>query len=323
MSSPNPGPPPDVVDFEHQCGAESQRRERSVAQIAGKQWGVISRAQMERLGFTRRAIARRLQSGRLHELHRGVYAVGHRRLSIRGHWLAAVLACGDSACLSHRPAASLHELRPIPSGPVDVTVECNGRRRQSRLRVHKTARFHPDDRAFRHGIPVTSLARTLLDLAEVVPANQLRRALQQAQRLEIFDLGAMSKLCERSRGRHGLKPLRAALLEFTGPPPITRSEFEEMFVDFAATFEIKPRPVMNAIVLGEEVDALWREQRLIVELDSRSFHDNPAAFETDRARDMLLQVAGYRVLRITYRRLVERPEEVADAIRALLRGPRA
>jgi very-short-patch-repair endonuclease len=178
--------------------------------------------------------------------------------------------------------------------------------------------MHPDNATVLDGIPVTSLARTLLDVAEVEPPNQLRRALQQAERLQIFDLGAMRRVCDRSQGRRGLKPLLAQLEEHAGPPPITRSEFEEMFIDFVQEFSFE-RPVMNVIVLGEEVDALWREQRLIVELDSRSFHDNPTAFEVDRARDMRLQVAGYRVLRITYRRLAEHPVEVAAAIGALVR----
>jgi very-short-patch-repair endonuclease len=309
--------PSDLTDFLHDSHEQHRSRDRALAEIAGKQHGVISRAQLEALGFGRGTIDHRRVMSRLHTVHRGVYAVGHERLTGRGRWMAAVLACGHGAVLSHRPGGGLWGIVRSESALIHVTVPRRKLHSRRGIRVHAVRSRHPDDVTVRDGIPVTSLARTLLDMAETEPPNQLRRALDQAERLQVLDLFALTSLCARSRGHRGLKPLRAQLEERAGPPPITRSEFEEMFIDFVHEFDLE-RPVMNVSVLGYEVDALWRQHRLIIELDSRSFHDNPAAFEEDRARDMRLQVAGYRVLRITYRRLLDHPEAVAAAIRALL-----
>jgi hypothetical protein len=174
-----------------------------------------------------------------------------------------------------------------------------------------------EDVGVMEGIPVTSFARTLLDLAEVVRPSELERAFEEAERLRILDVVAIERLLARSRGRRGAKPLGRLVREYAGEPPPTRSEFERLFVDFCDDHGI-PRPCVNSVVEGYEVDAAWVEQQLLVELDSRGFHDNATAFETDRVRDAVLQLAGYRVIRVTWRRLRCEPEAVAGLLRTAL-----
>jgi Protein of unknown function (DUF559) len=169
----------------------------------------------------------------------------------------------------------------------------------------------------RDGIPVTTVGRTLLDLAEVVSPIQLRRAFEEADRLELIDIRAIEQLLDRSRGRRGLKPLAALLATHRGPAPPIRSELERLFLDLCHRADLPP-PTVNAHVEGLEVDALWPEQRLIVELDGYAFHRTRASFEHDRTRDATLQLAGYRVLRVTHRRLEAEPAAVAGTVRSLL-----
>jgi hypothetical protein len=164
---------------------------------------------------------------------------------------------------------------------------------------------------------VTSVPRTLLDLAEVLPPRELISPIEEAERRGLFDLRAIHALLDRSHGRHGLRPLRAALEEMNDEPPQTRSDFELDFVRFCADHGL-PRPGINVKVEGFEVDALWRERKLIVELDSYGFHRSRRAFESDRERDAALQLADYRVVRITWRRFTRHGAEVAGTIRTLL-----
>ena len=231
--------------------------------------------------------------------------------------MAAVLACGDGALLSHRCAAALWGLLPIRGGRIHVTVDASGRSGRPGLAVH-CARIRLEDRATRERIPVTSVARTLFDLAEVVDPGVLRRAFEAAERLRLLDLRAFDSLCEHRRGRHGLRPM-LDLLPGLRPAPETRSELERRFLAFCRDARL-PQPAVNVIVAGYEVDALWSDRRLVVELDSYEFHRTRAAFERDRARDAALQLAGYRVLRLTARRLEEEAEAAAEGIRSLLAG---
>jgi very-short-patch-repair endonuclease len=170
---------------------------------------------------------------------------------------------------------------------------------------------------------VTSVARTLLDLAEVLSARRLLRVLEEAERLRLFDLDAIDRLAGRSHGRRGLGELRLALAGMDDEPPPTRSELERRFLELCRAEHLPP-PAVNAWLAGFEVDALWPEQRLVVELDGYAFHGARAAFERDRVRDAAIQLAGYRVLRVTHRRLAAEPGAVAEAVRALLdAAPRA
>lgn len=228
--------------------------------------------------------------------------------------MAAVLAAGSGALLSHRSAAAAWDLRRSSSGLVEVTAPNRGQHHLDGVVVHQTRGFHAEDTAQMDGIPVTSPARTLLDTAEMVPPREAVRMLEQAERLGLFDPGAIERLVERSRGRRGLKPLAAAMAEIEGEPPRVNSDWERDLLDFSDDHDL-PRPDLNVIVEGYEVDALWREWKLIVELDSWGHHRSRRAFEEDRWRDAALQLADYIVLRITWRRFEEQPAEVARLIR--------
>ena len=229
--------------------------------------------------------------------------------------MAAALACGESALLSHASAAQLWGLLSSSTHRIDVTT---GRPPEGHpgIVLHRSRRIHAEDRASPEGIPVTSVARTLLDLAETVPRRRLDRALEQSERLGLFDLRAVERLIARSRGRHGLRPLTAALRDYR-PPAFTRSELERRFLQLCADAGL-PRPAANLFIAGAEVDMSWPDHRLAVELDGHDSHRTRAAFERDRVRDAALQLAGYRVLRVTHRRLEAEPTEVIGALLRLL-----
>lgn len=300
-----------------------QSRERQLAALAARQHGVVDRGQLIALGLTTGAIERRLRCRRLVPLHRGVYAVGHGRLSRRGTWMAAVLACGEGrrsrgeakpALLSHHSAAALWGLiRPVAS-PVDVTSP-RGRPGRKGIRLHR-GRIHPEDRKLRDLIPVTSVARTLFDFAEAADRRSLERAFEEAERLRLLDLTALERVCARGPGRRAQRPIRD-LLSRERSTGVLRSPLESDFGSFCREHGL-PSPATNAYVLGLEVDAVWPVARLVVELDGFAYHGHRAAFERDRKRDAALQVAGYRVLRLTHRRIASEPAAVAAELRRLL-----
>jgi hypothetical protein len=288
-----------------------------MARLADRQHGVVSFGQLRALGFGADAIQHRVANGALHRVHQGVYAAGHGRISREGRWLAAVLACGPTALLSHRDAAALWGLtRPGSHAGTDVTTARRCRRRPG-IVLHRSRGVHPEDRATSDGIPVTGVARTLLDLAEAVRPWRLGRAIEEAERRGLFDLRAVERLIARSRGRHGLKPLAAVLGEYRPVPAFTRSEFERRFIELCRKAGL-PEPAANLWLAGGEADMSWPDRRLVVELDTAAHHQTQVAFERDRARDAALQLAGYRVLRVTDRRLAGAPEQVVRAVRALL-----
>ena len=289
----------------------------ALAALAARQHGVVAHWQLMQAGLGRQAVKHRVRTGRLHRVQFGVYAVGHAALTWYGRCMAAVLSYGPGAVLSHRTAAALWEIRRSSSPIVEVTVAERGRHARGGIRLHRVRGLHADDRAVHEGIPVTSVARTLLDFAEVAPPRELERAVEEAERRRIFDLREIEGLCERSPGRRGCPRLARVLAAHSGPPPRTRSELERDFLDLTRDAAL-PQPLVNGEVVDLEVDFVWHEQRLAVELDSREFHLTPAAFERDRMRDAALQLTGYRVVRITHRRLANEPAEVAEVLRSLL-----
>jgi len=173
------------------------------------------------------------------------------------------------------------------------------------------------DATLRDGIPVTTVERTILDLAELVDTRTLHRVFEEAERLRLVDMQAIGRVYERNRGRHGLRPLRHLITSSRLPEPAARSELERRFLDLCDEAGL-PRPAVNVLVAGFEVDALWPAERLVVELDGHEFHRTRAAFERDRARDAALAVAGYTVVRVTYRRLLAEPAQIAGELRTLL-----
>jgi hypothetical protein len=250
-------------------------------------------------------------------MHAGVYAVGHTRLTQRGRWMATVLACGEGALLSHRSAAELWNFGAYPDIRLDVTVPDRSGRRRPGIAVHRPRFLSDEERAEVDGIPVTTPDRTILDLASVIGASRLERAFEEADRLGLLNALALAALCSRTPRRRGVRRLRVLLANHYGPSPETRSTLEHRFFRLCLQAGL-PRPAVNVPVCDYEVDALWAAKRLVVELDGYAFHRGRQEFELDRRRDAVLQLAGYRVLRVTHRRLAQEPRAVVETIRRLL-----
>jgi REase_MTES_1575/Transcriptional regulator, AbiEi antitoxin len=300
---------------------EVRAREREIARLADGQHGVVGRVQLLSLGFSARAIDRRLERGRLHAVHRGVYAVGHRLVTPKAVWMAGVLAGGPGAVLSHQTAAALWDLLRSAGAP-HVTVPGRAGQRLG-LRVH-CGRFERDEITIRDAIPTTTVARTLLDLAAAVPVHRLEWAIAEAERRRLADSPSLPDLLARYPGRRGIAALRAILADRRLGLDVPRSELEARFVAFLDRHGL-PRPERNGhLSVGGrtfEIDCLWKEARLAVELDSREWHSDRDAFEADRARDRALVAGGWRPIRVTWRHLHRAPERLANELRAALARP--
>lgn len=270
----------------------------AIAELAARQYGVVSRVQLLEIGVTRRAIARRIEAKRLHVLYRGVYAVGHTRLAREGRWLAAVLACGDGAVLSHRSAAALWGIRDY-SGRIEITARHAHRR--GRLLVARRSSLEPDECTEHRGIPCTTPERTIIDLASTIKPHQLDRAIREAEFLRILDFARLEQMVER-RPR-GTSDLRIALERAAESLAHTRSELEDRFRTLLLDANL-PTPHFNATVeldeLTIEADVAWPDHKLIVELDGWQSHGTREQFRADRARDRAAQLAGWIVLRYTW-----------------------
>ncbi len=269
--------------------------DRRIARIAGRQHGVATSAQLVGVGLSYAAIGKRARSGRLHRIHRGVYAVGHRGLNLRGYWMAAVLACGEGAVLSHTSAVVLLGLLKPIRGPIHVTSpSSNGRARRDGIVLHRS-RSLIGAVTMRHRIPVTIARRTIEDLRGCVPGYLLRRAIRQAE-MGGFDVDA-------SETRN------------------TRSDLELDFLAFCARHAFPP-PEVNVKVGRWEVDFLWPEQMVAVETDFFGYHRGSIAFEDDHQRELDLRRRGFTVRRFTGAQIRNHPAEVvADLGEAL--GDRA
>ena len=307
-------------DLNPEIGGKGRTRgaDAAIAQLASRQHGVVSRTQLLRLGLGRRAIEHRLENGRLHPLHRGVYAVGHRVLSPNAVYMAATLVA-DHAVLSHRSAAALWGIRPTERERTEITVPRSLKPRRG-LQIHQ-ARLRPDETTAYHGIPVTTPARTLLDLAAVLNPTRLERAATEAEIRRLTSPTSLAALVARYPNRSGTAPIRALLRTGRIGRAITRDELELRFLAFLDAERLQ-RPRINATIdlhdRPRTVDCLWPTHNLVAELDGFATHGTRSAFEEDRARDRALQAAGYRTVRITWRHLTEDPTTLASEIRALL-----
>ncbi|WP_272473928.1 DUF559 domain-containing protein [Baekduia alba] len=290
-----------------------------IARLAAAQEGVVRHRDLLDLGLTQPQIRHRREAGRLIDLLPEVNAVGHDRLSRTGRRLAAVWSYGPKAALSHRSAAAAWSLRAGGAQRFDVTVATTaGLVQRAGTRLRRTGGVLETTRLGL--LPVTTPARTLLDLAAVVPAHQVDAALKQADVLGLFDLVALRAVLAahpRHRGRRRLTAIldTAARTELA----LTLSELEDRFRALCAHHGL-PMPAANAAPLGWRVDFLWPRERLVVETDGWRTHRTRAAFEDDRARDQRLAVAGYRVVRFTHRQVVDAPDAVARTVAELLRG---
>jgi very-short-patch-repair endonuclease len=227
--------------------------------------------------------------------------------------MAAVLAAGPGALLSHHPAAALWGLRPPSDQPIHVTVVARDVR-SDEIRLHRVARLHRVDATRHHNIPVTSPARTLLDLAAVVSRRELERAVEEAQVQRRVSTHSLNEQFIRYPTHRGTAALREAI---RSDPALTRSEAERRTLELIRAARL-PTPEVNARLSGYEVDFLWRDHNLIVEVDGYAFHSSRGSFERDRRRYRALQAAGYVVLRITWRELAEQPEAVVAELAAAL-----
>jgi very-short-patch-repair endonuclease len=293
---------PDAGDILHPPGGVDD----VIARIAASQRGLITRRQLLAVGLGRGAIAGRLASGRLHRIHLGVFLVGHPVAPPLARELGAVLACGPDAVLSHRSAARLWSVLPDGQGDLDVTVPTRSRRHRPGVRVHRVRRLDACDVSRQHDIPVTTPARMLLDLAGSGSDRELERALAEAEVLGLVTRETVLGALARARGRSGAARLPALVRRGDGPS-LTRSEAERRVLDLVRAARL-PVPRTNVRVRGHEVDFHWRSERLVLEVDGYAYHRFRAAFERDRQRDAELGAAGLRVLRVTWRHIVDEPE---------------
>ena len=278
----------------------SGSRAQRIEMIASAQAGLVSRRQLIAAGISRDAIARRVRAGNLLRVHSGVYAVGYATDIPLGPETAALLACRDGAVLSHHSAAQVWGLRPpgAGNGLVHITVLGNAGAQIQGAKVHRTRLLDAQDVRIHQRLAVTSPARTLLDLAELVTPRELERALDEALVSRRVRRAQISELLTRARGRPGRPCLKALLARQTGPTR-TRSEAEERFLAMIRSAQL-PEPEINGRIHGYEVDFLWRAQRLVVEIDGFRFHSTRAAFERDRRKDARLQAAGLLTMRVTW-----------------------
>jgi hypothetical protein len=291
----------------------------ALAELAARQWGVVSLAQLGALGIGSRAAQRRAQAGRLRRVHRGVYAMGGAVLPREGRWLAAVMACGQGAVLSHVSAAVHWNLLNYEPARPEVTAPASHKGVPG-IRLHRSHSLDAQDTTNHQGIPTTTVHRTLLDLAAYVPQHHLERALSQAERLQLYDHRAIESVIERSNGHRGTRRLSTAIQD---DPQFTRGELEARMRKLVRDHGL-PRPSFNVSLdapdhAGLEVDCYFPTHRLVVETDGWDTHRTRQAFEDDRAKDAALLAAGYRVVRFTWRQLRYDPQTVADRLTAILR----
>lgn len=292
-----------------------------ILQLATRQHGVVARWQLRQVGIPLHRIDYRLKSGWLEPLHSAVYRL-IRSDAPRQREMAATLACGPGSALSHHSAGALLGILAPAAHPATISVTTTRavRLRATGIHARRVGDLPEDELTLLDAIPVTSPARTLLDLAGTAGTRELERTLARAERQGLLEPGAVERLLRRYPGRRGIVRLRTLISSGTNPLH-TRSEAEERFLILIRKGAL-PSPEMNVLVHGFEVDALWRDERLVVEVDGFAFHSSPAAFERDRYRDGVLMAAGFRVMRVTWQQLTEKPESLLVRLtRALVVRP--
>ena len=286
--------------------------ETVAAEIAARQHGLVTRTQLLRAGVTRHQIQQRLDRGALLRVHRGVYRVGHRAPSVEATYLAAVLACGDDACLSGPAAAHLLGLLKGHAPPPEVTGL--SKKRVEGVKVRR-ARIDPRDRATHRGVPVTSVPRTLTDLAAHLPLDALARACHEAGVRHRTTPADVNRVLARRPKTPGVAKLRRIL---QGDAHVTLSALEKRFLALLRDHDL-PLPETNRRAGGHRVDCRWPGRRLTVELDSYRFHNSRHAWEQDRRREREARARGDELRRYTWADVVEEPEQMLDELRRLLR----
>ena len=312
------------------AGRETQAHlaflDQALAELARVQHGVMALYQLCELGLTAAGVRYRAATGRLHRIHQGVYSLVPRELlTWEGLYMAAVLACGPGAVVSHRSAARLHGLRSDGYTKVEVTVPKRSARTHPGVAVHRSTTLTDEDVTVVNNIPATTVARTLFDLAELITARQLERAFDQAEILEALDARAINDQLARNSMRRGATAIRRVLTEhYIGSTP-TENDFEEALLALTRSLGLPDPTAQFYIDPGDgdppiKADFAWPDRKIVVETDGHRTHRTRQAFENDRRRDQRLTAAGWTVIRTTWRQLTHRPHELKPVLLKLL-GP--
>jgi very-short-patch-repair endonuclease len=299
--------------MEHQSLQPSQS---GVWSLVRQQHWVVTRQQLLELGFTKDAIKHRIRKGRLHPVWRGVYAVGRRQLTQYGHWLAAVLACGSEASLSHPDAGALLKLGVSPGDRIHVSVPVRVGRTPAGIIVHRRARLRPEDIEIHSGIPVTSPICTLIDLATFLDPERLERVINQADKLDLVTPEQLRRELDRLPSRPGMRLLRQ-ILDRPGYT-VTDSELEQLLLPIVRRAGLD-LPLTRQFVNGYRVDFYWPDLCLIVETDGLRYHRTPLQQERDRLRDQTHAASGLTTLRFTRHQVKFRPNHVAETLAEVAR----
>jgi very-short-patch-repair endonuclease len=293
----------------------------AVNALAARQHGVVTRAQLIRAGLSRDIIDNRVKARWLRPVHRGVYCVGPLAAPYMRE-MAAVLACGEEAVVSHRSASALWQLLPhAPDNHVHISLQTGRTIRRSGIRIHRVASLPRAQMTRVQSIPVTTPARTLLDLAAIATPRELEQAMARAERRELASANKLLSLLALYPRHRGTRHL-TALLQRHERPRLTRSQAEELLLALIGKAEL-PAPDVNVRVGPYEVDLLWREAGLVVEVDGFAFHADWTSFEADRRRDAELAARGLTVIRVTWRQVVDEPEAMLTRIAQALAVSRA
>jgi Protein of unknown function (DUF559) len=293
-----------------------QSRSAALWALVKRQHGVVSRAQLLELGFTPHAIAHRIAMGRLHPIWRGVYAVGRPEVTRHGRWMAAVLACGPGAALSHESAAALWEIRQGERGLIEISVPSGSFRRRAGIRAHRRTQLDATDIGRCHRIPVTRPIPTLVDLAARLPRNQLEAAIIEADKRDLIHPGSLGSKLAALRGRPGVGRLRKILDR--GTLVLTDSELERRFLPIVRKSGL-PLPQTGRWVNGFKVDFFWPDLGLVVETDGLRYHRTPAQQRRDRVRDQAHTSAGLTPLRFTHSQVAYEPDQVEATLVAVVK----
>jgi very-short-patch-repair endonuclease/predicted transcriptional regulator of viral defense system len=288
----------------------------AVLAVAEPQHGVITHSQLLELGLTAEAIRHRVRRGRLHPIRRGVYAVGTRRISRLARWMAAVLACGRGAVLSHESAAALWGIRPFGTDPIHISVPVGRNPRQAGVLTHRRAGLEPSDLTAHANIPVTSIVLTFVDVAATTGRAELEAAIGEADRRDLIDPEALRAALARFAGWPGVVQLRETLDRHTFT--LTDSELERLFLPIARRAGL-PRPLTQQYVNGFRVDFYWPELGLVIETDGLRYHRTASQQSADLRRDQIHAAAGLTVLRFSHAQVAYEPASVEATLRAVAR----
>ena len=292
--------------------------DQAIAEVAGRQKGNITRSQLLALGLKPGAIDYRIATGRLHPRFRGVYLVGHLAEPPYSREYGAVLACGDGAVLSHRSAAVLLAMiEPVTDWlEIHVSIPSRSTRRHPGIRVHRAPSLARSDVGTCNDVPCTSPARTLIDFAEHAQLREIERAYHEALAQRLLTRADLQSLLRRVRGHRGA-PLIRTLVETDGGSTLTRSQAEEIFLAMIRSARL-PQPAVNTRLHGYEVDFLWLDRCLVVEIDGGRWHGNPAAVDRDHRKNAHLRQKGFEVLRYSYGQITDDRDAVIAELAAAL-----